>query len=91
MIELTKEKYDLVPDYIKENLVSAVTWASLTLTNYEGDGHNINVIGNDKGQVCCCFDKSEWKADHCGDYMDTASEAVVIAVCGYLAEGELYL
>ena len=78
------ETYAIVSDQIKDNLIEAMRWAEITLTNYEGNGHNINVTGNLDGQVCCCFDKSNWSADHCGEYMDTASEAVVVAVCEYL-------
>jgi len=84
MNKLLKKEYDKVPDFVKENLAEAINWAMLALTIHEGAGHNINVTGNSDNQVCCCFDKSSWKADHCGDYMDTASEAVVLAVCEYL-------
>ena len=86
MNDLTNKNYDLVPDYLTENLHLAMEWAIQKLNSHGGEGWNINVVGNDMGKVCCCFDKSEWKADFCGEYMDTASEAVVIAVCEFLGD-----
>ena len=84
MNKLTKEKYDSVPHSIKYSLLNAIIWADVELTDFEGGGHDFQLDGRD-GQLCCCFAKPEWKADHCGEYMDTASEAVAMAVCEYLS------
>lgn len=87
MNKLTKKKYDAVPNFVKGNIVDAAVWAERELTMHGGGGHEINVLGNSKdSQVCCCFSKAEWPADYCGQYMDTGSEAIVIAVYEYLSK-----
>ena len=69
-----------------EDLYEAMVWAKSLLTRHEGDGHLINVTSSPytDNQVTCCFAKPESIAEHCGEYMDTASEAVVAAVLEYL-------
>jgi len=82
----TRKKYDVLPCSIKEDLYEAMVWAKSLLTRHEGDGHLINVTSSPytDNQVTCCFAKPESIAEHCGEYMDTASEAVVAAVLEYL-------
>ena len=76
--------YHTIPDYIKEDLFEAMSWAKTTLTELEGDGHHFDVFAQE-GEVGCCFAKPEWGGDHCGRPMESAAEAVVMAVCEYLS------
>ncbi len=76
--------YDAVDDFHKSNLVEACQWAREKLTAHEGEGHIIDVSGHRDGTVSCSFAKPEWRGDHSGSRMDSASEAVIIAVCEYL-------
>lgn len=71
------------PDYTRDDLFEALAWAKETLTNHEGAGHHINVI-HQKDGVVCAFAKPQWNADHCSQPCDTASDAIVLAVCEYL-------
>jgi hypothetical protein len=82
--ESALEMYKNVPDFIKENLVEACIWARNTLTDYEGLGHILEISANKDGLLCCSFAKLQWPGDHCGSYMETASQAVIISVCEYL-------
>ncbi len=81
--------YDGVPDDIKEDIVSAANWALACLASYEGTGHIIQVSATTKGgEVVCSFAKPSWQGDHCSEPMETGSEAIVLAVCEYLAYGQ---
>jgi hypothetical protein len=76
--------YDAVHDHNKEDIESSLTWAKNILTAHEGTGHLFHVIPTRDGMVCCSFAKPEWGGDHCGDPMESGSEAIVRAVCEYL-------
>lgn len=79
-----QEKYNQVNIYIREDLFAALTWAHDTLRNEEGAGHLFEILAEDKDSLVCCFSKPSWAGDHCGRIMETASQAVVMAVCEYL-------
>lgn len=81
-----QKSYDLVPEYIKEDMLSSITWATDRLTDFDGSGHRIVVTASGDGLVCCSFAKPEWAGDHCGRGMETASEAIVMAVIEYLVQ-----
>lgn len=76
--------YNAVSEYTREDLLEAITWATKTLTDLEGSGHQIYVTANKDGTVSCSFAKVEWAGDHCGRGMDHAAQAIVMAVCEYL-------
>ena len=75
--------FDAVSAYEREDLVAALDWARETLTNHEGSGHDIHLI-HENGGFVCCFAKPQWNADHVSQPMPTAPEAIVMAVCEYL-------
>jgi hypothetical protein len=80
-----KTMYDAVDDDIKENLVDAAIWARKTLTDHEGKGHILEITdASSRGFVVCSFMKPEWAGDHCGQPMETGSQAIVRAVCEYM-------
>jgi len=79
------EMYRNTPQEVREDIVEAAIWARETLTNHEGSGHSIHVMGQVNGQCFCCFAKPEWGGDHSGSSMDTGAEAIVMAVCEYLS------
>lgn len=84
--EKTLKMYFEVDQYTREDLFEACKWAKKTLTDLEGPGHEMNVTGRASDNcVSCSFAKASWGGDHSGPYMDTASEAVVMSVCGYIA------
>lgn len=76
--------YAAVNDYTKEDLALAIDWARNSLLKAEGEGHIFNVTANKEGKVQCCFSKPEWAGEHSSSYMESGSEAVVMAVCEYL-------
>ena len=78
------EMFNQVPEYIRSDLVEAAVWARKTLTDHEGSGHDLQITGDSSQGLSCSFAKPSWSGDHSGAYMDTASEAIVIAVCEYL-------
>ena len=81
------EMYEAVPDWVREDLFAAMEWAKKTLTDHEGTGHHFNLVADADRTMVCCFAKPQWNADHCGDPMDSGSEAIVRAVCEYLCGG----
>jgi hypothetical protein len=82
----TLDMYEAVPDYIKDDIGEAITWAKKTLTDHEGSGHQFYVHGSHKnpGLVVCSFAKPQWSGDHCSREMEHGAEAIVMAVCEYL-------
>lgn len=76
--------YAAVPDFTRENIGAAYTWAVDTLMRLEGAGHEFYVVAAGEGLVQCFFAKVSWPSDHCGRGMEQASEAIVMAVCEYL-------
>jgi hypothetical protein len=76
--------YARVPEDTKENIGEAYAWATKTLTEHEGAGHQIFVTAGRGRTVVCSFAKPAWPGDHSGRGMDHASEAIVMAVCEYL-------
>lgn len=77
--------YDAVPQPIKDDLFEALTWARETLTNHEGAGHHFELAYDVKEEgFVACFAKPQWNADHASQPMNTAQEAIVMAVCEYL-------
>lgn len=76
--------YNAVNEYTREDLLDAITWATKTLTDLEGSGHQFYVTADKDGLVCCSFAKVEWNADHCGRGMDHGAQAIVMAVCEYI-------
>ena len=76
--------YDEVSSDVKEDLEEALAWAKKTLKESEGGGHNFQVLAEKKGLVCCTFSKPSWSGEHCSRGMESASEAIVMAVCEYL-------
>lgn len=77
--------YDAVPQMTKDDLFEAMDWARETLTKHEGDGHHFEIGFDEKSKgFYACFSKAQWNADHCSQPMDTAQEAIVMAVCEYL-------
>jgi len=90
MVNKMKKSEEMFNDIIKlmgGDLFGSLVWARDKLMRHEGEGHIFNILANDEHQVCCCFSKPEWNADHCGEYMDDGSEAVIMVVCEYL-DGE---
>lgn len=79
------EAYNAVPEYIRYDMWEAMNWARETLRDHEGSGHHFEITADKRGALACCFAKPQWNADHCGDYYDSASEAIVSAVVTYLA------
>lgn len=81
--------YRSVDTEVKEDLVQAIEWAQQKLTLHEGSGHIINVTTDTRypHQLTCQFSKPEWSGEHSGDPRDTASDAIVWAVCTYLCGG----
>lgn len=77
-----QEAFSATPDYVRDDLEEALEWAKRTLSNHEGGGHNFSLIY--EGGFMCCFCKPQWNADHCSQPMETAPEAIVMAVCEYL-------
>lgn len=75
--------YNEISSDIKEDLEEALYWAKKTLKENEGEGHIFQVLAEKKG-VCCTFSKPSWAGEHCSRGMDSASEAIVMAVCEYL-------
>jgi len=75
--------YDAVPEWVRYDLFEAISWARETLTNHEGAGHHFELACDPKGFVAC-FAKAEWNADHASQPMNSAQEAIVMAVCEYL-------
>ena len=75
--------FDLIDSLIKEDIVESLNWATETLRDHEGKGHQFYIIYEDYG-FKCCFAKPQWNADHCSQAMPTAPESVVMAVCEYL-------
>jgi hypothetical protein len=80
------ERFNAVPEAIREDLVEALIWARDTLRDKEGAGHDFQLSpdGVNEGTMCCSFAKPEWPGDHCGPYRGQASHAVIMAVCTYL-------
>ena len=76
--------YMNAPEHVKSDLVEAAIWARDTLRDKEGSGHNFQIHAEKNGMLTCSFAKAEWSADHCGDEMEEASSAIVLAVCEYL-------
>lgn len=76
--------YDAVPVHVREDIVEAALWARDTLMRKEGEGHDIQLSAEPDCTMVCSFAKPSWGGDHCGRKMDTASEAIVMAVCEYL-------
>lgn len=76
--------YHAVDEYTRNDIEEAIQWAKKTLTDLEGDGHQIYVTGRADRTVVCSFAKNEWPGDHCGRGMDHAAEAIVMAVCEYI-------
>ena len=74
--------FSAVDEDVRDDLESALNWAKETLTNHEGSGHHFSLIY--EGGFMCCFCKPQWNADHCSQAMETAPEAIVMAVCEYL-------
>lgn len=74
--------FSAVDEDVRDDLESALNWAKETLTNHEGSGHHFSLIY--EGGFMCCFCKPQWNADHCSQTMETAPEAIVMAVCEYL-------
>ncbi len=79
-----RKRFAKAPEHIREDIVEAAIWARDTLRDHEGAGHIIQV-SESKGLVVCSFCKPQWNADHCGETMETGSEAIVMAVCEYLS------
>lgn len=79
--------WDSIDDYIKDDILEAITWATTTLTNHEGSGHAfyVHAAGSKHpGMVVCSFAKPSWGGDHCSKPMEHGAEAIVMAVCEYL-------
>ena len=76
--------YDEISSDVKENLEEALSWAKQKLKENEGGGHIFQVLAEKKELVCCTFSKPSWAGEHCSRGMDSASEAIVMAVCEYL-------
>lgn len=82
--------YATVPDWIKEDTLQSLVWATRVLNHFEGTGHFISLSGEYMKEpgtsgVVCSFAKSEWPGDHCSEARDTGSDAVVWSVCEYFA------
>lgn len=81
-----KKAFDDVPECVRMDLFEALTWAKQTLTNHEGAGHSFELAYDTKTDgFIACFAKPRWNADHASQPMDTAQEAIVMAVCEYLS------
>ena len=81
--EATNQMYSAVAEHVRFDLVEAAVWARDTLRDHEGSGHDIQ-LSSDRDGLVCSFAKPEWAGDHCGPAMESASEAIVMAVCSYL-------
>lgn len=78
-------QYDAVPEDIREDLFGAITWARETLRDHEGSGHNFEISYDERKQgFVASFSKPQWNADHASQPMNTAQNAIVMAVCEYL-------
>jgi hypothetical protein len=75
--------FEQVPEEIRFNLFEALNWALETLKSHEGDGHLFEICYQHDGFVAS-FAKPQWNADHTSQPMNTAQEAIVMAVCEYL-------
>lgn len=74
-----------MPEHIRDDLFEAITWARTTLTNKEGAGHLFEIGYSMKGEgFTASFAKPQRNADHSSQPMDTAQNAIVMAVCDYL-------
>ena len=78
------DMYNEVYEGVRFDLVEAAMWARDTLMRHEGAGHDFHISANRDRMLCCSFAKPQWSGDHHGPYMESASEAIVAAVCGYL-------
>lgn len=80
-----KAAFEAVPAWVREDLYLALTWARNELTLHEGSGHNFEIAYDEREEgFVACFAKPEWNADHCSQPMNTAQEAIIMAVCEYL-------
>jgi hypothetical protein len=84
-----KERYEAVPEHIREDIGEAIVWAKQTLMEHEGAGHQFYVTAAsgqaNAGLVVASFAKPWWNADHCSQPMEHGAEAIVMAVCEYLS------
>jgi len=78
------ELFNEVDDFTKDDLISALDWARDTLTDHEGSGHQFALTAHDN-QFVCSFAKPQWGGDHSTEARSTAPDAIVWAVCTYLA------
>jgi hypothetical protein len=77
--------FNEVPESTRYNLNEALTWALETLEFKEGTGHSFEISFDEKSKgFVASFCKPQWKADHSSQPMNTAQEAIVMAVCEYL-------
>jgi hypothetical protein len=76
-----------VPQCAFEDVFEALSWAKEALTNCEGSGHSFALEAKDN-KIRCSFSKPSWASDHTGSYEYEASEAIIKAVCEYLAYAE---
>ena len=79
------EMYNSVPECIREDIVEAGIWAREFMLRKEGEGHEFFVTANKDGTVCCSFAKPEWAGDHSSRGMEHGAQAIVMAVCEYVA------
>ncbi len=85
--ERINQKLSQVPQCAFEDVFEALTWAKETMTNCEGSGHSFVLEAKDN-KMRCSFSKPSWASDYTGSYEYDAAEAIIKAVCEYLAYAE---
>ena len=84
-MQRAQKAFDELPQDLKESdLLYVLTWATNFLMQKEGAGHQFQLIATKDCRFQCSFAKPEWGGDHVSQPMDTAEEAVMMAVCEYL-------
>ena len=81
------QRLSQVPQCAFEGVFEALTWAKEALINLEGSGHSFQLTAKDD-KISCSFSKPSWKSDHTGSPEYDGAEAIIKAVCEYLAYAE---